>query len=214
MSRIMDEKQFLKKSGVSRETMENIKIYASLLKKWQKQINLVSDSTLTEMWSRHFYDSFQLKALIEALPHRQDEAKKMRFLDIGSGAGFPGLLLSMLDIGEFHMVESNNKKCAFMRQVIRETNATAVVHNERAEKLVPFHVDYIVSRACASLDKLFELGKNFIHEDTICLFLKGQIANEEISQARKNWHFEVNKFTSATEESGMILKVSHIKALR
>ncbi len=209
MASAFDENSFFERSGVSRETMEKIRIYADLLTKWQKQINLVGAATLDDMWRRHFYDSFQLDALID-----NNEDKNLRFLDIGSGAGFPGLLLSMLDRGEFHMVESNNKKCAFMRQVIRETGCHAVVHNERAESLTPFHVDYILSRACASLDKLFDLGRHFIGEETMCLFLKGQIADQEIEQARENWRFDVKKFTSVTEESGMILKVSHIKALR
>lgn len=205
MRPITDAKSFLAATDVSRETMEDIRRYAQLLEKWQKKINLVSASTLPTLWSRHFYDSFQLKRLFEG--------KNPKILDIGSGAGFPGLLLSMLDIGEFHMVESNNKKCAFMRQVIREANCNAVVHHERAENLAPFHVDYIISRACASLDKLFNLGRNFIHNETICLFLKGRVAEQEIVEARANWQFEVEKFTSATEESGVILKLSHIRAL-
>lgn len=119
----------------------------------------------------------------------------------------------MLGRGEFHMVESNNKKCAFMRQVVRETGCHAVIHNERVESLAPFPVDYILSRACAPVDKLFDLGRHFIGEESICLFLKGRTADQEIGQARQNWRFEVEKFTSVTE-SGMILKVSQIKALR
>lgn len=209
MSNLFDEKRFFEKADVSRETIENIRIYARLLKKWQKKLNLVSETSLSDMWSRHFYDSFQLKELFD-----RSKAENLRILDIGSGAGFPGLLLSMLGLGEFHMVESNGKKCIFMRQVIRETNCNAVVHNARAEMIKPFHVDYIVSRACASLDKLFDLGRNFIREDTICLFLKGQIVDKEITEAGLNWDFKVEKHTSASEESGVILKVSHIKALR
>ena len=209
MSQVLDEKSFFEKTDVSRETMENIRAYAILLKKWQKGFNLVSETTLPDLWRRHFYDSYQLKELFDT-----SKTENLRILDIGSGAGFPGLLLSMLGLGEFHMVESNGKKCTFMRQVIRETNCNAIVHNERAEKIEPFHVDYIVSRACASLDKLFDLGRNFIQEDTICLFLKGQIADKEIAEARLNWQFEVEKFTSAAEESGVILKVRQIKALR
>lgn len=203
------EERFYHDSGVSRETMDHIRTYASLLVKWQKQINLVSDSTLPDLWTRHFYDSFQLKQHFDA-----ERLGKITILDIGSGAGFPGLLLSMCATGDVHMVESNNKKCAFMRQVIRETHCRATVHNERVEKITAFPVDYIISRACASLDKLLELGQNFITQDTICLFLKGQIAEQEIADAQKNWDFTVEKFTSATEETGMILKVSHIKALR
>ncbi|MCF6215202.1 MAG: 16S rRNA (guanine(527)-N(7))-methyltransferase RsmG [Emcibacter sp.] len=203
------EKIFAQKTGVSRETMANIHIYASLLTKWQKKINLVSQSTMPDLWLRHFYDSFQLKARLAGL-----NAEKTKILDIGSGAGFPGLLLSMLGLGEFHMVESNNKKCAFMRQVIRETNCNAVIHNERIENIRPFHVDYIISRACAPLNKLLDLARNFIHDDTVCLFLKGQTAEEEIADARRCWAFEVEKFTSISQDRAMLLKVSHIKALR
>ncbi|VAX07671.1 16S rRNA (guanine(527)-N(7))-methyltransferase [hydrothermal vent metagenome] len=207
-SDILTEKTFAQKTNVSRGTMANIRIYANLLTKWQKKINLVSQSTMPDLWSRHFYDSFQLKAHLSGL-----NVEKTKILDIGSGAGFPGLLLSMLGLGEFHMVESNNKKCAFMRQVIRETNCNVVIHNERIENIRPFHVDYIISRACAPLNKLFDLSWNFIHEDTICLFLKGQTAEKEIAEAQRYWTFEVEKFTSVTQDRGMLLKVSHIKAL-
>ncbi len=208
MSGVFDEKSFQKKTDVPRETLENMIIYAGLLKKWQSKINLVSSTTLPDLWSRHFYDSFQLKPHFDLL-----KAENLRILDIGSGAGFPGLLLSMLGIGEFHMVESNNKKCTFMRQVIRETRCNAVVHNARAENITAFHVDYIVARACAPLGKLLDLGQGFIHDNVVCLFLKGQAAQQEITGAREKWSFEVEKFTSLTEESAMLLKVSHIKAL-
>lgn len=208
MANIFGEEDFYKKTNVPRETMDKIHIYASLLEKWQKKINLVSSATLPDMWRRHFYDSFQLKDLFEG-----SNSGNLKILDIGSGAGFPGLLLSMFDIGEFHMVESNNKKCAFMGQVIRQTGCRAIVHNERVENMASFPVDYVISRACASLDKLLGLGRNFMGTDTVCLFLKGQIADQEILDAKTNWDLNVKKFTSVSEESGMILKVSHIKAL-
>lgn len=206
---MFEESHFFEKANVSRETMENIRTYASLLNKWQKKLNLVSETTLPDKWRRHFYDSFQLKNHFD-----MSKSEKLQILDIGSGAGFPGLLLSMLDLGEFHMVESNGKKCTFMRQVIRETNCKAIVYNERVEMMKPFPVDYIISRACAPLDRLFALSRNFMGQDTICLFLKGQSSEGEIAEARVNWEFELEKFTSVTEESGVILKVSHIKALR
>jgi 16S rRNA (guanine527-N7)-methyltransferase len=207
------EKEFFDLIDVSRETRQKIRIYASLLQKWQKKINLVSDSTLPGLWSRHFYDSYQLKKYFET-PESGKIQGKVKILDIGSGAGFPGLLLSMLGVGEFHMVESNSKKCAFMRQVIRETGCDAIIHNERVEHLSAFNVNFVTSRACASLDKLLGMAQNFMGEESIGLFLKGQIADQEIREARQNWQFDVEKFTSATEETGIILKVSHIKALQ
>ena len=208
MNDLFTREDFFNKTDVSRETMEKVEIYANLLEKWQRKINLVSSTTLPDLWRRHFYDSFQLKALFES-----PKSNNLRILDIGSGAGFPGLLLSMLGVGEFHMVESNGKKCAFMRQVIRETGCNAIVYNERVEMMKPFQVDYIISRACAPLDKLLDLGRNFMGEDTVCLFLKGEIVDQEIGDARANWVFEEEKFTSVSAESGVILKVSHIKGL-
>ncbi|MBL4612966.1 MAG: 16S rRNA (guanine(527)-N(7))-methyltransferase RsmG [Emcibacter sp.] len=208
MNDLFTREDFFNKTDVSRETMEKVKIYANLLEKWQRKINLVSSATLPDLWRRHFYDSFQLKALFD-----NSKSNNLRILDIGSGAGFPGLLLSMLGVGEFHMVESNGKKCAFMRQVIRETGCSAIVYNERVEMMKPFQVDYIISRACAPLDKLLDLGRNFMGEDTVCLFLKGEIVDQEIADARANWVFEEEKFTSVSAESGVILKVSHIKGL-
>ncbi len=209
MPKVFDENLFFEKVNVPRETMENIRTYAILLKKWQKRLNLVGETTIPDLWLRHFYDSYQLKAQFD-----MSKSENLRILDIGSGAGFPGLLLSMLGLGEFHMVESNGKKCTFMRQVIRETSCNAIIHNERAEMMMPFPVDYIISRACASLEKLFDLGRNFIRDDTVCLFLKGQSAEQEIAEAMLKWDFEVEKFTSVAQETGMILKASHIKALR
>ena len=208
MNDLFTREDFFNKTDVSRETTEKVKIYANLLEKWQRKINLVSSATLPDLWRRHFYDSFQLKALFD-----NSKSNNLRILDIGSGAGFPGLLLSMLGVGEFHMVESNGKKCAFMRQVIRETGCSAIVYNERVEMMKPFQVDYIISRACAPLDKLLDLGRNFMGEDTVCLFLKGEIVDQEIADARANWVFEEEKFTSVSAESGVILKVSHIKGL-
>ena len=154
MNDLFTREDFFNKTDVSRETMEKVKIYANLLEKWQRKINLVSSATLPDLWRRHFYDSFQLKDLFEG-----PNSGNLKILDIGSGAGFPGLLLSMLDIGEFHMVESNNKKCAFMGQVIRQTGCRAIVYNERVEDMASFPVDYVIPRACASLDKLLGLGR-------------------------------------------------------
>jgi len=208
MSVVCDAKSFLKETGVSRETLAKINIYAGLLEKWQKKINLVSAGTLPDIWSRHFYDSFQLGALLDQTP-----GKNLQILDIGSGAGFPGLLLSIVGAGRFHMVESNSKKCAFMNQVIRETDCDAVVHCKRIEDLKHFPVDYIISRACAPLDKLLGLGRHFMGSGTVCLFLKGKNADDEIEAARLKWDFILEKFTSVSEQSGIIVKVSNIKAL-
>ena len=207
MSNIMQAADFEKQCDVSRETMSQLICYSELLVKWQKSINLVSNRSLGDMWRRHFYDSAQL------MEHIDIKEKPLRILDIGSGAGFPGLVLSILGAGEVHLIESNGKKCAFMNQIIQKTGINAKVHNERVESIKPFGVNLIISRACADLEKLLALASNFITLETECLFLKGRKADDEIKQARQKWDFDVKKIASKSEDSGMILKLSQIKTL-
>lgn len=118
----MTAAEFQKRLNVPRETMDKLIIYAELLEKWQNSINLISGTTVSDMWRRHFYDSAQLMDYIY-------DKENVVILDLGSGAGFPGLVLSILGAYEVHLVEAVGKKCSFMRQVIRETNINAIVHN-------------------------------------------------------------------------------------
>ena len=201
----MNSNDFQLKTDVSRETLDKFIAYADMLEKWQKSINLVSNKTLADKWRRHFYDSAQL------ISHIQNTEKPIKILDLGSGAGFPGLVLSILDAGEVHLVEGVGKKCAFMKQVIQKNGLNAVVHNERIEQMDAFKVDLITSRACADLSKLLDLTLPFMSHETECLFLKGEKYNQEINDVSKKWCFEVKKIPSKSEESGMILHLSNIK---
>ncbi|MEX0299916.1 MAG: 16S rRNA (guanine(527)-N(7))-methyltransferase RsmG, partial [Kordiimonas sp.] len=137
---------------VPRETLIRLETYGQLLVKWQKAKNLVSNSTLDDIWRRHFLDSAQLAPLLR----KELGEKPLSMLDIGSGAGFPGLVLAALDVGTAHMVESVGRKCVFMRQVVRETGADATIHNVRVEEIEPFDIDIITSRACARVLQLIE----------------------------------------------------------
>ena len=189
--------------NVSRETIEKFQAYLILLEKWQRRINLVSNSTLVEAWQRHILDSGQLVTYYPP--------QTRQILDVGSGAGFPGLVLSIFGAGQVHLVEGVGKKCAFMKQVIQKTGIDAIVHNERIEQMDAFPVDLLTSRACAELEKLLDLTSPFMKADTECLFLKGVKSEQEIERATKKWAFELKKYTSKSEESGMILKLSHLK---
>ncbi len=206
MSGIMTAEEFQKCCNVSRETMEKFICYSQMLIKWQKAINLVSNSSLNDLWRRHFYDSAQLMDYI----NRKDTPLKI--LDLGSGAGFPGLVLSILGAGQVHLVEGVGKKCSFMKQIIQNTAIDAIVHNDRIEDMDFFPVDLITSRACADLEKLIDLTSNFRTAQTECLFLKGEKAEQEIKRATKRWNFKVEKFTSKSEESGLVLRLSQIRA--
>lgn len=201
----MTSNDFQHLTGVSLETLNKFKLYADLLEKWQKSINLVSNSTLKDKWRRHFYDSAQL------IDHINQNNGPLKILDLGSGAGFPGLVISLLVAGEIHLVESVGKKCSFMKQVIQKTNMNATVHNERIEQMMAFPVDLVTSRACADLDKLMDLTFPFMTSQTECLFLKGEKSEDEIKHASKKWTFDIKKTPSKSEESGMILHLSNIQ---
>ena len=206
MMSVMTIEEFQRATNVSRETLDKLICYSELLVKWQKSINLVSNSTLSDMWRRHFYDSAQL------IDYFKEQEKPLKILDLGSGAGFPGVVLSIMGAGQVHLVEGVGKKCSFIKQIIQKTAIDAIVHNERIENMDVFAVDLITSRACADLEKLLDLTAKYIGPDTECLFLKGEKAEEEIKRASDKWDFRIKKYTSKSEESGMILKLSNIRA--
>lgn len=194
---------------VSRETLDRLKIYAGLLAKWQKAKNLVANSTLDDMWRRHFLDSAQLAPLLK---ERFGE-KEITLLDIGSGAGFPGLVLAAMGVATAHMVESNGRKCTFMNQVSRETGANATIHARRIEEMDVFPVDIVTSRACARISQLLDWAAPFLDEGTEMWLLKGEIADEELTEAKACWNMDVNRFKSLSDPSGVILRLSSIKRL-
>ena len=158
--------------AVSRETMDRLAAYVALVEKWQKRVNLVSGSTLPDIWMRHIWDSAQLVPLIP-----EDTG---RILDVGSGAGFPGLVLAALCAAECHLAESDQKKAVFLQTVIRETGIRATIHNSRIESLPSLDPDIITARALAPLDRLLELVAAQMRPGTRCLFLKGAQAQSEL----------------------------------
>jgi 16S rRNA (guanine527-N7)-methyltransferase len=184
--------------------MERLVIYAELLVNWQSRINLVGPTTLVDLWRRHMLDSAQLLAY---LPPGE-------VLDLGSGAGFPGLVLAVLrgtaEAGLVHLVESDSRKAAFLREAARLTGAPAVVHNCRIEALEPFPVSTITARALAPLVKLLEMAELFLSPTTCCLFLKGRSSEEELTRAGKDWTMRANRIPSRTDPSGYILHLREV----
>jgi 16S rRNA (guanine527-N7)-methyltransferase len=195
---------------VPRETIHRLTRYAEILEHWQKRTNLVSPSTLPVLWSRHFADSAQLCGL----------APKARlWLDLGSGAGFPGLVVAVIQAGrrDFHMhlVESNRKKCAFLAEVARETKASVDIHAMRIEELAEcaqsLKPDVVSARALAPLPRLFELAAPFFGEGTEGLFPKGREADTEIAAARQEWEFAFRLSPSLTANDSHIVEVTGLK---
>jgi 16S rRNA (guanine527-N7)-methyltransferase len=191
---------------VSRETAERLEEFVALLRKWQPAENLISPATLNQIWSRHVADSAQLAPLFP---------ETRRWLDIGTGAGFPGLVVAILD-GKNHvdLMESNRRKCAFLRQVIREIGVDASVHEGRAEDLLAnwsAPVDRIVARAVAPLSRLFELVEPLMTAGVPAAFHKGADFQAEIDTADKLWEFATAVHPSRVGAGGAILDISGLK---
>lgn len=195
-----------KKHGldVSRETLENFNLYAEVLLKWQKTINLVSDTTLEDMAERHFLDSVQL---IKYIPN-----KNIRLADLGSGAGFPGLILAMLGVAEVHLIESDIRKATFLREAARVTGTKVIIHDDRVEDTVIVNLDVVTVRALAPLKDLLMLTYKLAtpHHALTGLFMKGEKTEEEVLKAQKQWNFTLKAHQSITDPSGKILYISNL----
>ena len=187
--------------SVSRETLASFDAYLSLLGKWNDKINLVSGSTLQETTTRHFLDSAQI-ANVAPLTGS--------WADFGSGAGFPGLVLALIGQGshpffEMTLVESDQRKCAFLREVIRAASIHANLMNTRIEELSGPGFDVVTARALAPLPKLLDLSAPRLKPGGICVFLKGANARKEIQDAQRTWSFDLELHASRTQTDAHIL---------
>jgi 16S rRNA (guanine527-N7)-methyltransferase len=190
---------FARLANVSRETFSRLKIYADTLVQWQGAINLVAPSTIADMWRRHFLDSAQLYR------HAPDSAKV--WIDLGSGAGFPGMVLAIMGAEKMHLVESDRKKCEFMRQISIATKTTVAIENRRIEEISGIAADVVVSRALAPLHELLRLAEPFAADTTTCLFLRGQGVVDELTKTAKYWIIDHDLMPSLTNSSGVVVRV-------
>jgi 16S rRNA (guanine527-N7)-methyltransferase len=197
---------FAELTSVSRETLARFEAYAELLKRWSGRINLVSGNALHDPWRRHFLDSAQL------LPFLPSNAQSL--VDLGSGAGFPGLVLAILGVPGVALVEADARKCAFLREAARIAAAPITIHNTRAEAMTPCPADVVTARGCAPLDRLLVLSQWFIGPKTVCLFLKGAGVAEELTAARRAWTMTVSLHPSWSDPRGAILSLEQIAPRR
>ncbi len=207
---------FAQSGIVSRETFARLELYAALLAKWQPAINLVGRDTLADLWRRHMLDSAQLA---EHIPPAKADGAPLTVIDLGSGAGFPGLVLAIMarDAGrnwQVHLVESDARKCAFLATVARETKTEVKIHTARIEKLKPYPADIVTARALAPLDKLLYYAEPYLAEGTECLFLKGTAAADELTTARQSWNIMVEHFPSRSGPAGSLLRIRDISRVR
>lgn len=195
--------------SVSRETAKRLERFVALLNKWQAAENLVAAGTLPDVWRRHVADSAQLVGLFPDTRH---------WLDLGSGAGFPGLVTAIL-LAEtpgagVDLIESNSRKCAFLRQVIRDTEAPARVHQGRIETLMKAWsepVERVSARSLARLDRLLSLAEPVLSAGAAGAFHKGQDFEGEIEETAKSWKFDLVSYPSLTDSRGVILDIRRLR---
>ncbi len=183
--------------------MGRLTAYLDLLIKWRDSANLVSRASLADPWRRHMLDSAQLMPLL------RNPAGPL--LDMGSGAGFPGLVLSILGAGQVHLVESDTRKCEFLREAARITDADITIHRVRIEKLPPFPVQTVTARACAPLHRLLGLAAPFLAAGGTGIFHKGIMVNKELTEAAKKWTMRVERIPSVAYDNGTCLRIEEIK---
>ncbi len=201
-----DIHRFCAETDVSRETLADLQAYADLLVLWNKTINLVSPASLAELWRRHFLDSAQLFELVEP---------KGRWVDLGSGGGFPGLVIAVFakkrsDL-EVILVEVDQRKATFLRTVIRRLGLRARVVVGRIEELPPLEADVLSARALAPLDVLLGYASRHMKPTGVAIFPKGEKADAEIAEALEHWRFDCEKHPSQTGKPSTILRIGEIK---
>lgn len=201
--------------SVSRETRERLESYVALLKRWQKAQNLVAPSTLPEIWRRHVADSAQIRLLAPDIH---------RWIDFGSGAGFPGLVTAILladePDGVVHLVESNQRKAAFLRTVIRETGVRAFVHADRIDSVTDDWatvgdgpIEGVSARALADLDALCGFSRSFVSAGARAFFHKGRESRSEIVKASHNWDLDLVEHKGLIDPQSVILEIRRIDPL-
>ncbi len=195
-------------ASVSRETFERLEIYAQILTKWQKAINLVSKTTIPQIWARHMLDSAQLF----------DFCDKTRgnWVDIGSGGGFPGLVCAAIAHDSapglsFTLIESDARKSAFLRTAASEMGLTVQILNKRIEGADPQDADILSARALAPLNLLCEYAERHLKSDGVAYFQKGENYQSEIDEALATWDMRVELVPSKTASNAVILKIEGLK---
>jgi 16S rRNA (guanine527-N7)-methyltransferase len=177
--------------------------YVDLLRKWNTTVNLIGSADLPHLWPRHIEDSLQLGTVCGPLPPRA--------IDLGSGAGFPGLILAIAFGIEVDLIEQDQRKAAFLREAIFVTGAHAHVHATKIERAKLSPAPLVTSRALAPLPVLLHLAKPLLADDGFCLFPKTRAAESEITEAEQQWSMRIERFPSRTDAEGMILRVSELR---
>ena len=212
LTKINTYNKFCSHVFVSRETYEKLCMFHKTLIKWQNSINLISKSTIKIIWERHFLDSAQLYTFVRGI--------EGNIIDFGSGAGFPGMVLAIMGKKNIHLVESDHKKCVFLKEIAMLTETDITIHNCRIEDLNFINVDLITCRALARLSKLINYVEVFINQSLgekkefpKLLFLKGKSYYSEVLELSKNKKISFEEYPSITDRHGKILYIDKVDIL-
>jgi 16S rRNA (guanine527-N7)-methyltransferase len=212
VSELLGAEAFAREANVSRETLARLQAMVAVLEAWAGQVNLVSEASLADLWRRHMLDSAQLAPLIPP------DAR--RLVDLGSGAGFPGLVLAILWGGEVHLIESHQRKCAFLEAAAAASGARVKIWPHRIEWVaarglkaggLARAVDVVTARALAPLPRLLDCAQPLLAPGGICLFLKGQRVADELTEAGKSWSMEITRLASQSDPGGTLLRLTDVR---
>lgn len=185
-------------------TLARLDAYAEVLAKWQRKVNLIGPATLPTLWDRHLLDCAQLRRFVP--PTARD------LVDMGSGAGLPGLVLAILGVPGVILIEADKRKAAFLREAARVTGVAVEVRAERLETTAKTAVDVVTARALAPLAQLLAWADGFVGPSTTCLFAKGADADRELTEAARDWRMNVARHPSLTHADGVVLELTDVRA--
>ncbi|MDE4192134.1 16S rRNA (guanine(527)-N(7))-methyltransferase RsmG [Phaeobacter gallaeciensis] len=202
----MTPEALLERLNVSRETLDRLKIFEQVLLKWNPKINLVSRNSLDDLWTRHIIDSVQVFRCVFPPNH---------WVDIGSGGGLPGVIVAIMAAEEspntkVTLIESDQRKSAFLRTAARECGAKLTVISKRIEQADPQNADVLSARALADLSLLLEFSERHLSPTGTALFPKGANWKKEVDNARQRWRFDFEPITSLTEPDAVVLKIEGV----
>jgi len=202
----MNQEELLSRLNVSRETMDRLKIFEEVIQKWNPKINLVSKNSLEDLWKRHIIDSIQVYRSVR---------KSKNWVDLGSGGGFPGIIVGILAADEapeteVTLIESDRRKSVFLRTAARECGIGIKVIDERIEQTDPLDAQVLSARALANLNTLLGYAVRHLDPEGTALFPKGVTWKKELEEARRHWRFQVETITSMTEPDAVILKLGGV----
>jgi 16S rRNA (guanine527-N7)-methyltransferase len=198
----LDPQGFADLVPVSRETLARLEAYAALLVRWSERINLIGRETVANLWRRHILDSAQLQPFIPT------DARSL--IDLGSGAGLPGLVLAILGVPGVELVEADSRKCAFLREAARVTEAHVTIRGCRIQAVPPHSVKVVTARALAPLDRLLGLAEPFLAPTSECLLLKGERVEDELTLGRRHWTMSASLHQSRSDPRGVVLRLQQV----